>query len=131
MKRNNTKKGPKQSNSRHPSSTGILAEVMTPSETARIAACSEVALTQSVAPSQAAWQKPPELMASLGLTTRIIIEKYLTPMLSATTMKPIYIEGKGMRLCKVPDNPVRLKTAELLLQLGELFQVPKKIKTRG
>jgi hypothetical protein len=131
MKRNNTKKRPKQSNRRHASSTGNLAEVMTPSETARIAACSEVALTQSVVPSQDPWQKTPELMASLGLTRRVIIEKHLTPLLSATTMKPIYIEGKGMRVCKAPDNPVRLKATELVLQLAGAFPNTEGDKNNG
>jgi hypothetical protein len=86
-------------------------------EAARRAGYSEKNLAQSGHQAlQTIRLKRPELMARLELTPRVLIEKYLVPLLSATKTK-FFHKGKIIESRAVPDHHTRLMALDMVFRL--------------
>jgi hypothetical protein len=87
-------------------------------EAARKAGYSEKNLAQSGHQALKAIRlRAPELMDDLGLSLRVLIEKHLVPLLSATTIKHFQYKGKVKQVFKIPDNSARLRALNIALIL--------------
>jgi hypothetical protein len=63
----------------------------------------------------------PELMDEAGLTAQVLIEKYLVPLLSATTTKFCQYKGKFTDSITVPDNRTRLMAPDMVFKVGGAY----------
>jgi len=61
--------------------------------------------------------KMPEVMDEAGLGARELIEKYLVPLLHATTTKFFSYKGRITDWVTVPDNHTRLMAVDMVLRL--------------
>jgi hypothetical protein len=59
----------------------------------------------------------PELMDSLGLSEKALIEKHLVPLLSAKSTKFFQHEGKVVQKREVADNEARLRALDMAFKL--------------
>ena len=68
----------------------------------------------------------PELMDDAGLTERVLIEKYLVPLLSAKNIKHFQHKGKVTDKRTVPDHATRLRALETAFELrGSYSSAPQ------
>jgi hypothetical protein len=87
-------------------------------EAARKAGYSEKNLAQSGHQAlQTIRLKRPELMARLELTPSVLIEKYLVPLLSATTRKCLQHKGKFIYSRALPDWRTRAIALDMVLRM--------------
>jgi hypothetical protein len=85
---------------------------------ARKAGYSEKNLTQSGHQVlQSIRLKRPELMERLELTPRVLIEKYLVPLLSAATTKCFHHKGKIIYSRTLPDYRTRVMALDMVFRL--------------
>src|SRR5215467_2664287 len=83
---------------------GNLARGKTITEAARSAGYSGKNLAQSgYQVLKTVQARAPEVMVEAGLTPEVVIEKYLVPLLSATTRKVLLHKGKFMYSRPLPD----------------------------
>lgn len=95
-----------------------LLESDTITEAARKAGYSDKNLAQSGHQALKAIRlKMPELMDSLGLTEKSLIEKHLVPLLSAKTTKFFQHERRVTQKREVADNDARLKALDMAFKL--------------
>ena len=98
--------------------TSSLLGCATITEAARNAGYSEKNLAQSGHQAlEVLRSKMPELMGEMGLTAQMLIEKYLVPLLSATTAKLFQYKGKITDCVIVPDNHTRLLALDMVFRL--------------
>jgi len=65
--------------------------------------------------------KMPVLAAKVGLSARALIEKYLVPLLSATTTKFCQYQGKFTDSRTVADNQAQLVTLDIAFRLHRAY----------
>lgn len=117
-KRSMTKVVGRQLTPRQVAFAGNLVRGSTITDAALRAGYSEKNLAQSGHQALKAIRlKIPELMDELGLTERALIEKYLVPMLSATSTKFFQHEGRVKQKREVADCDARLKALDMALRL--------------
>jgi hypothetical protein len=98
--------------------TKNLLSGTTITEAARRAGYSEKNLAQSGHQALKAIRlRMPELMDDAGLSERVLIEKYLVPLLSAKDTKYFQHRGKITDKRTVPDNDTRLRALETAFEL--------------
>ena len=66
-----------------------------------------------------------------GLTPRVLIEKYLVPLLSATTAKLFQYKGKITDCVVVPDNHTRLLGLDMVFRLTGAYATRESTTAAG
>src|SRR5215471_5096166 len=66
--------------------------------------------------------KMPELMVEAGLTPKVIIEKYLVPLLSATSRKCLQHKGKFIYSRSFPDWRTRAIALDIVFRLWGAYR---------
>jgi hypothetical protein len=69
----------------------------------------------------------PELLEEAGLTSRVLIEKYLVPMLSATTKKCLHHKGRFVYSRALPDYRTRVMALDMVFNLMGAYETSKPV----
>ena len=69
----------------------------------------------------------PELLEEAGLTPRVLIEKYLVPMLSATTKKCFHHRGRFVYSRALPDYRTRVMALDMVFRLMGAYETSKSV----